>query len=174
VGSTNNAGRGENPVAPDRVVLPVPTRVPTQTVEAPVTAGGDCLMGLTREFPGSVTPSVPRRMAPKSEPPGARCQRATGQGFPLTMGGDGETPPPVLRDAGPEVGDMWGKPPVRGDTTPRHKPRTRREQSRNTPLGVGGTAPLGGCPGSPKTSHERPLVRGVRRGTPDRASLGGV
>jgi len=84
VGSTDDAGRGENPVAPDGVVFPVTTRVPTQRVEAPVTAGGDCLMGLTRGFPGSVNPSVPRRMAPKSEPRGARCQRATGQGFPLT------------------------------------------------------------------------------------------
>jgi len=24
----------------------------------------------------------------------------------------GWTPPPVLRDAGPEVGDVWGKPPI--------------------------------------------------------------
>jgi len=46
VGSTDDAGRGENPVAPGRVVRPVATRVPTQRVEAPVTAGGDCLMGL--------------------------------------------------------------------------------------------------------------------------------
>jgi len=84
VESKDDVGRGENPVAPDRVVLPVMTRVPTQRVEVPVTAGGDCLMGLTRGFPGSVNPSVPRRMAPKSELPGARCQRATGQGFPLT------------------------------------------------------------------------------------------
>jgi len=84
VGSTDDAGRGENPVAPDEVVLPVTTRVPTQSVEAPVTAGGDCLMGLTRGFSGSVNPSVPRCMAPKSEPPGARCQRSTGQGLPLT------------------------------------------------------------------------------------------
>jgi len=30
---------------------------------------------------------------------------------------------------------LWGKPPVRGDTTPRHEPGTGREQSRNTPLG---------------------------------------
>jgi len=30
---------------------------------------------------------------------------------------------------------LLGKPPVRGDTTPRHEPRTGREQSRNTPLG---------------------------------------
>ena len=30
---------------------------------------------------------------------------------------------------------VWGKPPVRGDTTPRHEPGTGREQSRNTPLG---------------------------------------
>jgi len=30
---------------------------------------------------------------------------------------------------------MWGKPPDRGDTTPRHEPGTGREQSRNTPLG---------------------------------------
>jgi len=29
---------------------------------------------------------------------------------------------------------LWGKPPVRGDTTPRHEPGTGREQSRNTPL----------------------------------------
>jgi len=47
VGSANDAGRGENPEAPDRVVRPVTTQVPTQRVEAPVTAGGDCLMGLT-------------------------------------------------------------------------------------------------------------------------------
>jgi len=84
VGSTDDAGRAENPVATDGVVLPVTTRVPTQRVEAPVTAGGDCLMGLTRGFPGSENPSVPRRMAPKNEPPGARCQRATGRSFPLT------------------------------------------------------------------------------------------
>jgi len=84
VGSTDDAGRGENQVAPDRVFLPVTARVPTQRVEAPVTSGGDCLVGLTRGFPGSVNPSVPRRMAPESEPPGACCQRATGQGFPLT------------------------------------------------------------------------------------------
>jgi len=101
VGSTDDAGRGDIPVAPDGVVLPVTTRVPTQRVEAPVTAGGDCLMGLTRGFPGSLNPSVPRRMAPKREPQEERCQRATGQGFPLTSGGGGETPPPVPRDAGP-------------------------------------------------------------------------
>ena len=29
---------------------------------------------------------------------------------------------------------LWGKPPVRGDTTPWHKPGTGRDQSRNTPL----------------------------------------
>jgi len=33
------------------------------------------------------------------------------------------------------VGQLWGKPPVRGDTTPRHEPGMGREQSRNTPLG---------------------------------------
>jgi len=135
VGSTDDAGHGENPVAPDGVVLPVTTRVPTQRVEAPVIAGGDCHIGLTRGFPGSVNPSVPRRMALRSEPLVARCQGATGQGFPLAEGGGGETPPPVPRNAGPEVGDMWGKPPVRGDTTPRNEPGTGRDQSRNTPLG---------------------------------------
>ena len=30
---------------------------------------------------------------------------------------------------------VWGKPPDRGDTTPRPEPGTGREQSRNTPLG---------------------------------------
>jgi len=30
---------------------------------------------------------------------------------------------------------LWGKPPVRGDTTPRHEPGTGRDQSRNTPQG---------------------------------------
>jgi len=30
---------------------------------------------------------------------------------------------------------LWGKPPDRGDTTPRHEPGTGREQSRNIPLG---------------------------------------
>jgi len=30
---------------------------------------------------------------------------------------------------------LWGKPPDRGDTTPRPEPGTGREQSRNTPLG---------------------------------------
>jgi len=30
---------------------------------------------------------------------------------------------------------VWGKPPVRDDTTPRHEPGTGRDQSRNTPLG---------------------------------------
>ena len=35
----------------------------------------------------------------------------------------------------PQCGDLWGKPPDRGDTTPRHEPGTGREQSRNTPLG---------------------------------------
>ena len=30
--------------------------------------------------------------------------------------------------------ELWGKPPDRGDTTPRHEPGTGREQSRNTPL----------------------------------------
>jgi len=84
VGSTDDAGREENPVAADRVVLQVTPRVPTQRVEAPVTAGWGCLMVLTRGFPGSVNPSVPRRMAPKSEHQGARCHRATGQGFSLT------------------------------------------------------------------------------------------
>jgi len=133
VGSTDDAGRGENPVASDRVVLQVTTRVPTQRVEAPVTAGGDCLKGLTRGFPSSVNPSVPRRMAPKSDPLWARCQRATGQGFPLTRGRSGETPPPVPRDAGPEVEDMCGKTVVMGDTTPRQEPGTGPEQSRNTP-----------------------------------------
>jgi len=84
MGCTNNSGRVENPVAPDGVVLPVTKRVPPGDSNPPVTAIGDRLTGLTRGFPGSVNPSVPSRMAPKSEPPGARCQRATGQGFPLT------------------------------------------------------------------------------------------
>jgi len=132
VGSTDDAGRGENPVAPDWVVLPVTTRVPIQRVKAPVTTGGDCLMGLTLGIPGSVNLSVPHRMAPRSEPPEARCQGATGQGFPLAYGGGGETPPPVPRDAGPEVGYTWRKPPVRGDTTPRHEPR-RVRTSHATP-----------------------------------------
>jgi len=44
--------------------------------------------------------------------------RTSRRGFPLGLGGVGETPPPLPRDAGPEVGDMWGKPPVRGDTAP--------------------------------------------------------
>ena len=30
---------------------------------------------------------------------------------------------------------LWGKPPDRGDATPRHEPGTGREQSRNTPPG---------------------------------------
>jgi len=30
---------------------------------------------------------------------------------------------------------LWGKPPVRGDTTPQHEPRTGRDRSCNTPLG---------------------------------------
>jgi len=72
VGYTNNSGRGEDPVAPDGVVLPVTKRVPPGEPNPPVTAGGDRLMGLTRGFPGSVNPWVPRRMAPWSEPPGAR------------------------------------------------------------------------------------------------------
>jgi len=139
VGSTDDAGRRESPVAPDRVVLPVTTRVPTQRVEAPVTASGDCLMGLTRGFPGSVNPSVPRRMAPKSEPLGARCQRATGQGFPLTWGGGGEIAPPVARDADPEVGDMWGKPPVRG-----------------VPYAIRSCYSLHGCGGNPLSGVTRP------------------
>jgi len=41
-----------------------------------------------------------------------------GEGLPPVASGGGETLPPVQRDAGPEVGDMWGKPPVRGDTAP--------------------------------------------------------
>jgi len=135
VGSTDNAGRGENPVAPDGVLLPVTTRVPTQRVEAPVTAGGGCLMGLTQGFPGLVIPSVLRRMASRSGPRGARCQGATWKGFPLALGAGGETPPPVPRDAGADFGDKWGKPPVRGDTTPQHEPGTGLDQSRNTPLG---------------------------------------
>jgi len=72
VGYTNNAGRGENPVAPDGVVLPVTTRVPPGESKPPVTASGDRHMGLTLGFPGSVNPSVARRMAARSEPPGAR------------------------------------------------------------------------------------------------------
>jgi len=43
----------------------------------------------------------------------------------------GKWPP---RDC-PLTVNVWGKPPDRGDTTPRHEPGTGREQSRNTPLG---------------------------------------
>ena len=39
---------------------------------------------------------------------------------------------------------LLGKPPVSGDTTPRHEPGTGRDQSRNTPLGgVAWDNPLG-------------------------------
>jgi len=41
---------------------------------------------------------------------------------------------PVEMQAVPDA-LVWGKPPDRGDTTPRHEPGTGREQSRNTPLG---------------------------------------
>jgi len=37
--------------------------------------------------------------------------------------------------APPRAAWVWGKPPDRGATTPRHEPGTGREQSRNTPLG---------------------------------------
>jgi len=60
---------------------------------------------------------------------------------------------------------MWGKPPVSGDTTPRHEPGTGREQSRNTPLGgKRGTTPLGGCPGSPRATHETTPLEGREAG----------
>jgi len=71
VGYRNSSGRRRNPVVPDGVVLPVTKRVPPGESNPPVTASGDHLMGLTRGFPGSVNPSVPRRRAPRSEPPGA-------------------------------------------------------------------------------------------------------
>jgi len=34
----------------------------------------------------------------------------------------------------PRITQVWGKPPNRGNTTPRHEPGTGREQSRTTPL----------------------------------------
>jgi len=53
-----------------------------------------------------------------------------------------QTPPPT---------PLWGKPPDRGDTTPRHEPGTGREQSRNTPLGgVAWDNPLGGVSREPQ------------------------
>jgi len=48
------------------------------------------------------------------------------------VGGGSRSPRPATIDGRREV---WGKPPDRGDTTPRHEPGTGREQSRNTPLG---------------------------------------
>jgi len=122
VGCTINSGRGKNPGAPDGVVLPLKTTVPPGDSKPLVTASGDRLMGLTRGFPGSENPSVPSRKAPWSEPPVARWQGITGRGFPLAEAGGGETPSSVPQDAGPEVGHMWRKPPVRGDTVPGMSP----------------------------------------------------
>ena len=41
-----------------------------------------------------------------------------GKGFPPVACGVGETPLPVPQDVDPEMGDMWGKCPFRGDTGP--------------------------------------------------------
>jgi len=70
---------------------------------------------------------------------------------------------------------LCGKPPVRGDTTPRHEPGTGRDQSRNTPLGEErGTAPLGGCPGSPRATHETTPPEGREAGNTRSGPPGGV
>jgi len=72
-------------------------------------------------------PRLPRLSEPVGPAPYGASQRApkgtlTGShraGFAPWRRGGGETPPPVPRDAGREVGDMWGNPPVMGDTPPR-------------------------------------------------------
>jgi len=70
---------------------------------------------------------------------------------------------------------MWGKPLVRGDTTPRHEPGTRRDQARSTPLGKKhGTTPLGECPGSPMDTHETTPLEGREAGNTRSGSPGGV
>jgi len=86
VGSTDDAGRGENPVAPDGVVLPVTTRVPTQRVEAPVTAGGDCLMGLTRGFPRLGEPVGPPPYGAQERAPRGTLSESHRTGFPPDLG----------------------------------------------------------------------------------------
>ena len=68
---------------------------------------------------------------------------------------------PTIKHVGLKQAVLWGKPPDRGDTTPRHEPGTGREQSCNTPLGgYRGTTPLGGCPGSPRATHETTPLEG--------------
>ena len=74
--------------------------------------------------------------------------------------------------SGPSV--LLGKPPVMGDTTPRHEPETGREQSRNTPLGgYRGTTPLGRCPGSPRATHETTPLEGREAGNTRSGPPGG-
>jgi len=65
---------------------------------------------------------------------------------------------------------LWGKPPVRGDTTPRHEPGTGRDQSRNTPVGAVLREPANGggaAGGAPEVRRKR---RGV--GGADHVGLG--
>jgi len=54
----------------------------------------------------------------RTRPPRGPLKMSHGEGLPPVASGGGETLPPVQRDAGPEVGDMWGKPPVTGGTAP--------------------------------------------------------
>jgi len=67
----------------------------------------------------------PRRTAPC-------CCRWSGRRVPRATHARATAPGGASR---PRDCILWGKPPDRGDTTPRHEPGTGREQSRNTPLG---------------------------------------
>jgi len=53
---------------------------------------------------------TPRADTPQAAPGGGG--RNESPGVPPWPVWGGWTPPSVLRDAGPEVGGMWGKPPV--------------------------------------------------------------
>ena len=70
----------------------------------------------------------------------------------------GPLPCPAWRNLDILVITVWGKPPVRGDTTPRHEPGTGRDQSRNTPLGgSAGQPPWAGVQGAPGPHMKRTL-----------------
>jgi len=79
-------------------------------------------------------PQESGRRPPPLRVGGAGASRGLGGGERCGAGdrnGDGKSEVGV----GGKEGRVWGKPPVRGDTTPRHEPGTGRNQSRNTPLG---------------------------------------
>jgi len=98
--------------------------------------------------------AVPRELAatpvyPRAPPPAALLVARSVTTHACERGGGGSSSrvPPAWPDTvvvadlyayRPRVfithSSLWGKPPVRGDTTPRHEPGTGREQSRNTLL----------------------------------------